>query len=79
MAKQSAGIGESNKPEEPAKILTKPLPQILDEMESSIRAAGEAASRAEEAARKAEEAEEALRRTEEALASSVLLLPPRLS
>ena len=34
-----------------AKILTKPLPQILDEMDASIEAAAEAARRAEAAAR----------------------------
>ena len=49
--------------EKPPKIITKPLPKILDEMEANIRAAAEAARRTEEAARRAEEA---ARRAEEA-------------
>ncbi|MDD3265159.1 MAG: hypothetical protein PHH02_04500 [Dehalococcoidales bacterium] len=40
----------------PPKIMTSPLPRILDEMEASIRAAFEAARRAEEASRTAREA-----------------------
>ena len=40
-------------PEERSKILTKPLPQILDEVDDNIRAATEAARRAEEAAKAA--------------------------
>ena len=71
MANKSIGLQKSNTPEQTAKILTKPLPQILDEMEKSIRVAGQAAIRAEEAARKAREAEEALRRTEETLVSAI--------
>ncbi len=51
-----------------SQILTKPLPQVLDEMESIIEAAAEAGRKAEEAAMKAEEAlskaEEALRAAE---------------
>ena len=43
------------------KILTKPLPQILDEMEDIMKVASEAARKAEEAALKAEEATEAAR------------------
>ena len=49
--------------EKPPKIITKPLPKILDEMEANIRAAAEAARRTKEAARRAEEA---ARRAEEA-------------
>jgi predicted RNase H-like HicB family nuclease len=49
--------------EKPPKIITKPLPKILDKMEANIRAAAEAARRTEEAARRAEEA---ARRAEEA-------------
>ena len=37
------------------KIMRKPLPQILDEMEDNIRAAAEAARRAEDAAKLAKE------------------------
>ena len=44
---------EENRAEEPPKILTLPLPQILDEMEGNIRAASAAARKAEEAARAA--------------------------
>ena len=39
-----------NPPEYPG-IMTKPLPQILDEMEANIKAAVEAARKAEEAAK----------------------------
>ena len=41
---------------EPRKIMTKPLPQILDEIEDSIRLADEAAKNAREAAVEAREA-----------------------
>ena len=44
------------KPLKPPKIMSKPLPQILDEMDENIRAAAEAARKAEEAARAAKEA-----------------------
>ena len=40
---------------EPRKIMTKPLPQILDEIEDSIRLADEAAKNAREAAVEARE------------------------
>ena len=43
-------------PIEAPKIMRKPLPVILDEMDDNIRAAAEAARRAEEAARNAREA-----------------------
>ena len=39
-----------------AKILTKPLPVILDEMDSDIEAAAEAARKAEAAAKRANDA-----------------------
>jgi len=42
--------------EEHPKIVVRPLPQILDEIEANIRATAEAARRAEEAARLAREA-----------------------
>ena len=42
----------------PRKIMTKPLPQILDEIEDSIRLADEAAKNAREAAVEAHEAGE---------------------
>ena len=44
------------KPPTKAKIMSKPLPQILDEMDENIRAAAEAARKAEEAARAAKQA-----------------------
>ena len=51
-----------------SQILTKPLPQILEEMEGVIEVAAEAGRKAEEAAMRAEEAlnkaEEALRAAE---------------
>ena len=53
MAKGNIGPSGEKNPERPPKILTKPLPQILDEMEANIRAAAEAAWRADEAARRA--------------------------
>ena len=39
-----------------AKVLTKPLPKILDELEGHIKAANEAATRANESARLAQQA-----------------------
>ncbi len=51
-------IGESEqKKMPPAKIMSKPLPQILDEMDENIRAAAEAARKAEEAAKAAKDAD----------------------
>jgi membrane protein involved in colicin uptake len=50
---------EERRPEEAPKIMQKPLPQILDEMDENIRAAAEAARRAEEAARAAKESAKA--------------------
>ena len=44
---------DEERPEETPEIMTKPLPQILDEMEANIRAAAEAARKAEEAAKAA--------------------------
>ena len=43
---------------EPRKIMTKPLPQILDEIEESIKSADEAASQARKAAAEAQTAVE---------------------
>jgi len=37
MVNKNFGPPEANRPEKPPKILTKPLPQILDEMEENIR------------------------------------------
>jgi len=42
--------------EKPPKIISKPLPQILDELDANISATAEYAKRAENAARRAEEA-----------------------
>ncbi|MFC1989384.1 hypothetical protein ACFLVW_02295 [Chloroflexota bacterium] len=36
---------DKERPAEPPKILTKPLPQILDEMESNIRSAADTAAK----------------------------------
>jgi len=47
---------EPVKKPEPMKIMSKPLPQILDEMDTNIEAATEAARRAEEAAKLANQA-----------------------
>jgi ElaB/YqjD/DUF883 family membrane-anchored ribosome-binding protein len=60
-------VDEKVKPKETPKILTKPLPQILDEMEGIIESAAEAARRAAEANAKAEEA---LSKAEEALVAA---------
>jgi len=57
---------------ETPKILTKPLPQILDEMESIIESATEAARKAAEANAKAEEA---LSKAEEALVAAKARAP----
>lgn len=55
-----------------SQILTKPLPQILDEMESIIESAAEAGRKAAEADAKAEEA---LRKAEEALMAAEAKTP----
>ena len=47
---------EQREPEESPKIMKKPLPQILDEMEKHIAAVEAAATKAEEARKVAEEA-----------------------
>ena len=54
----SLGEGETVKTEKPRKIMTEPLPQILDEIEDSIRLANEAARNAREAAEEARKAGE---------------------
>ena len=64
-------VGSKGTPE----ILTKPLPQILDEIEANIRLAGEAARDARESAdeaRKAGEkaAEEAIKAASQAIANA---------
>ncbi len=51
-------VDEKVKPEETPEILTKPLPQILDEIESSIRLADEAARDARKSAEDARKAGE---------------------
>ncbi len=56
MASENTGSSEAMKKENSPNILTKPLPQILDEMDKNIRAAAEAARRAQEAAKVAREA-----------------------
>jgi hypothetical protein len=56
MANKDIASSEKQSPEQPPKILTKPLPIILDEMEGNIKAAAEAARKAEEAAKKAGQA-----------------------
>ena len=54
----SQGEGETIKAEKLKKIMTEPLPQILDEIEDSIRLANEAAKNAREAAEEARKAGE---------------------
>ena len=52
MAKEDTALTE----EAGAKVLTKPLPKILDELEGHIKAAKEAAARANESSRLAQQA-----------------------
>ena len=72
MVNKNIGAPEAG---EPSEILTKPLPQILAEMEEKLKAAAEATTKADGAARKAEEAalkaEEAIRKAEEALPAKI--------
>ena len=56
VAKKSASTPRGTKRRESPEILTKPLPQILDEMQEHIAAAAEAARRAELAAKAARDA-----------------------
>ena len=58
MASENVGPAEPKKPQEAPKILTKPLPQILDEIEESIKLADEAVKNAREAAEEARQAGE---------------------
>ena len=57
MANKKVGRPEPEIPQE-SKIMMRPLPQILDEMDDSIRTATEAARIAQEAAKAAREAAE---------------------
>ena len=59
MVNENVGPTESRQPEKSSAILTKPLPQVLDDMDGNIRAAAEAARKAQEAANRAEEARKA--------------------
>jgi len=56
MVKENEGRSNIGASGESSKILTKPLPQILDEMDANIKAAAEAAAQAQEAARLAKAA-----------------------
>ncbi len=60
MAKQNAGSPEkaNQAPKEISKIMTQPLPRILDEIEESIKAANLAAQNARDAANEARRAGE---------------------
>ena len=58
MVNENVGPAEARKPEEAPKILTKPLPQILDEIEESIKLADEAVKNARGAAEEARKAGE---------------------
>ena len=60
------------KEEKPKKIMTQPLPQILDEIESSIRLADEAAKNAREAAEEARKAGEKAAKEAERVASEAI-------
>ena len=53
MASENVGSAEPKKPQEAPKILTKPLLQILDEIEESIKLADEAVKNAREASEEA--------------------------
>ena len=50
MVNRRVRVPDEERPREAPEIMTKPLPQILEEMEGSIRAAAEAARKAEDAA-----------------------------
>ncbi|MFC1938368.1 hypothetical protein ACFLWH_01765 [Chloroflexota bacterium] len=56
--KPHEGGGEASREDMPKAIMTKPLPQILDELEDSIRLADEAGKNAREAAEEARKAGE---------------------
>ena len=58
MVNKNAGSAEARQPGEAPKILTKPLPQILDEIEDSIKLADEAVKNARDAAEEARNAGE---------------------
>jgi flagellar biosynthesis/type III secretory pathway protein FliH len=58
--------------EKPKKIMTQPLPQILDDIENSIRLANEAAKNAREAAEEARKAGEKAAREAERVASEAI-------
>jgi hypothetical protein len=60
------------KEEKTKKIMTQPLPQILDEIESSIRLADEAARNAREAAEEARKAGEKAAKEAERVASEAI-------
>ena len=62
----------SIKDEKPKKIMTQPLPQILDEIENSIRLADEAAKNAREAAEEARKAGEEAAKEAERVASKAI-------
>ena len=58
MVNENVGPAEAKRPGEASKILTKPLPQILDEIEDSIKLADDAVKNAREAAEEARKAGE---------------------
>ncbi|MFH1647778.1 MAG: hypothetical protein ABID71_08870 [Chloroflexota bacterium] len=58
--------------EKPKKIMTQPLPQILDEIENSIRMADEAADSARKAAEEARRAGEKAAKEAERVASEAI-------
>ena len=58
MAEKRGELSEEAELEERSEIMTKPLPQILDEIEESIKLANEAAQNAREAADEARKAGE---------------------
>jgi len=58
MAEKRDELSEEAELGEPPKIMTKPLPQILDEIEESIKLANEAAKNARDAAEEARKAGE---------------------
>ena len=67
------------KGEKPKKIMTQPLPQILDEIENSIRLADEAAKNAREAAEEARKAGEKAAKEAERVASEAIAKVERIA
>lgn len=70
---------DQDKEEKPKKIMTQPLPQILDEIENSIRLADAAAKNAREAAEEARKAGEKAAKEAERVASEAIARVERIA